>query len=308
VEGRLTVDLRSTVAYARVRHLQACPDIGPACDEEPAPTPYRHDVRTVVSELPLEVSYGVLSWLAVEARVPLRLVGVWPQYTTLDGVALPSAIDDHHRRETLVGPADPWLSVRAAARARGWIAGARLGVSLPLGRTEPDPYALGRQGLPHQHIQFGSGTVMPVLSGFVQRAWSRVEVAASAFAVLNATDNRHGYRAPTRALLSLRTTFPLVQGRVRPFVAVDLSTEASERWFGRVGDEGPTDRADVLAGGGVAWQVSPKLTLDAAFRLRAAKLTHGSSLDYPGFVQLGGSFAYDTSSSEKVDDEASSNW
>jgi hypothetical protein len=290
------VDLRATVAYARATHVEACPDIGPACASEPQPEPYWHDVSTVVSEIPLEVTYGVLPWLAAEVRLPLRIVGVWPRYSTFEGVELPLSFDEHHRRETLVGPADPWVTARIGGTAFGVVANARIGLSLPLGKTEPDPYALGRLGLPHQHIQFGSGTVMPVLGGSVQRGWSRVEVGLSAFAVFNFADNSHGYRAPSRGLVSMRVTAPFLHRKLRPFVALDFNVETTERWHGRLGDEGRTDRADILAGGGVAWQVEPRWAVDVAFRMRLARLSEATTLDYPGFLQVGGTFMLDTPS------------
>ena len=31
-------------------------------------------------------------------------------------------------------------------------------MTLPLGRTVEDPFALGDMGLPHEHSQFGTGT------------------------------------------------------------------------------------------------------------------------------------------------------
>ena len=303
------MDLRSSLAYSRVRHVEECPDIGPACLGLPTPEPYRHDVSTLVSEVPLEVSYGVLRWLAAEVRLPLRMVGVWPRYTTLGGAELPLATDGHHRRETLVGPADPWISLRIAGRAGAWLASTKFGVSLPLGRTEPDPFALGLLGLPHQHIQFGSGTVMPVLGGFVQRAAGPVELAASAVALVNFSNNRHGYRAPSRAFGSLRVTVPWLANSVRPYAALDMSLEASERWHGEIGHEGSSDRADLLAGGGVGWQVFPALAVDLGVRARVAKLSAGSALDYPGYAQLGGTWTFDTSSSTSPEGEAgNSNW
>jgi len=303
------VDVRATVAYARAIHVEECPDIGPGCASEPQPEPYWHDVSTVVSEIPVEVTYGVLPWLAAELRVPLRIVGVWPRYSTFDGVELPLSFDEHHRRETLFGPGDPWVTARIGASFSGIVANARFGVSLPLGETEPDPYALGRLGLPHQHIQFGSGTVMPVIGGSVQRAWSRVEAGLSAFAVFSFADNSRGYRSPSRGLVSTRLTVPFLHRKLRPFVALDFNVEATERWHGRLGDEGRTDRADILAGGGVAWQFEPRWSVDAAFRMRVVRLSEATTLDYPGFLQVGGTFMLDTPSLFVSNEPASSsNW
>ena len=51
-----------------------------------------------------------------------------------------------------------WLLLHGAKGAGEWTLSARAGTSLPVGRTEPNPSALGREGLPHEHIRFGTGT------------------------------------------------------------------------------------------------------------------------------------------------------
>lgn len=65
--------------------------------------------------------------------------------------------DIHHRAERFEGVGDGELGISF------------VGLTIPFGRTEPDPIERGRLGLKHEHIQFGSGTVGPKLS--VQ--WSR---------------------------------------------------------------------------------------------------------------------------------------
>lgn len=69
-------------------------------------------------------------------------------------------------------------------------------MTIPLGRTEPDPIELGRRGVKHEHIQFGSGTVDPRLSVQWSRRFGRIQVAASADARIPLYENRHGFRAP----------------------------------------------------------------------------------------------------------------
>ena len=39
-----------------------------------------------------------------------------------------------------------------------------MGLALPSGRTESDPWILGDSGKKHLHIQFGNGTVDPLLN------------------------------------------------------------------------------------------------------------------------------------------------
>ena len=65
-------------------------------------------------------------------------------------IEVPGA-DIHHRNETLQRPSDPWLLAHAARGAGPFMLSLRAGVTLPLGRTEEDPFELGRRraaGLP----------------------------------------------------------------------------------------------------------------------------------------------------------------
>jgi hypothetical protein len=102
--------------------------------------------------------------LGVEAVVALR--GVRTRIRFEDVRHQPIVVPNgsiHHRNETLSGPGDPWLLLHRAQVLGAWTLAARGGVSVPLGRTEPNPFDLGRRGLPHQHIQFGTGTWDPLV-------------------------------------------------------------------------------------------------------------------------------------------------
>ncbi|MCK6592760.1 MAG: hypothetical protein L6Q76_34825, partial [Polyangiaceae bacterium] len=140
--GRIELRLGQSLLAATTSHRAECPDLGPECQGSTPPVPYNHHIDVLMGETTLEVSYGVAPFVAAEARLSLRLSSVTPTYTELDGTPKLVANDIHHRDETLAGPGDPWLSVRLGAQAGKLISTARIGFSLPLGRTEPDPYAL----------------------------------------------------------------------------------------------------------------------------------------------------------------------
>ena len=74
-------------------------------------------------------------------------------------------LDIHHPSETLEGFSD--FSLLFARRAtdvirHGDAFAAAFGTSIPVGETEANPYVLGDAGLPHEHIQFGTGTFDPL--------------------------------------------------------------------------------------------------------------------------------------------------
>ncbi len=71
----------------------------------------------------------------------------------------------HHRDETYRGFSD--FSLLLSHRRSGFLRdsdhlGVSLGSSIPIGKTEEDPFALGDAGLEHLHIQFGTGTFNPL--------------------------------------------------------------------------------------------------------------------------------------------------
>jgi hypothetical protein len=68
---------------------------------------------------------------------------------------------------------------------------------LPVGRTEEDPWALGSLGLPHQHIQFGTGTFDPVVRLDYYLLPDPVGFLVTTAAQVPLGRNAHGYRGST---------------------------------------------------------------------------------------------------------------
>src|SRR5262249_11013317 len=147
-----------------VGHPESCPDINPiGCALRNVP-PEWHDVTLYYSELRLRAEYGLTDWLAAELEWSLRVIVerfVLEDLSTRRQISAPFGPDIHPRDETLVGLTDPWLGLHAAKRLGPWAFLFRLGATLPVGATVPNPFRLSDQGLPHEHIQFGTGTVDP---------------------------------------------------------------------------------------------------------------------------------------------------
>lgn len=113
----------------------------------------------------------------------------------------------HHRDGTYEGVSDPKLL------AAHWLPAVfrdddalefALGTSIPLGRTEADPFKAGDAGQEHLHIQFGSGTfdplaevyyAVPLLSSVVMRVFG-----GGRFPVY---ENEKTYRAPVEVATGL---------------------------------------------------------------------------------------------------------
>lgn len=153
--------------------------------------------------------------------------------TTDDDPFTPPYGDIHHRSETLRGIADGELLLLWAPSPR-WRLG--LGTTLPFGSTVEDPVALGRAGLKHEHLQFGTGVFAPQ----AEIAWNRPMRGGATFsALLQATipmsTNSRGFAPPKNFRWSLGPSFNIRR--------VDLALSAAGqhqtigRWNGEI-DEG----------------------------------------------------------------------
>lgn len=157
----------------------------------------------------LLADYGATDRLTVSLRVPYDNKAQEVRYETLDGQPyVPPYGDIHHRTETLRGIGDAQLT--ALLPLGPFQVGA--GLSLPLGKTVPNPIVLGREGKTHEHIQFGTGTVDPVVSIL----WSRpipnlggLVVSAAADAQIPLYENSFGFRAPATVRWSAGPSLPL---------------------------------------------------------------------------------------------------
>jgi outer membrane protein with beta-barrel domain len=293
VPGRLDLRLGTSMLIANASHLAECPDLGPQCNDPVAPVPYNHQVDLFLAEISLDGAYGINEWLAAELRFALRIADINPTYSEVDGTPKDVPDDIHHHDETLVGPSDPWVLLRFAAATGALSTAARLGVSLPLGRIEPDPYELGARGESHEHTQFGTGTLVPLVGLGLGYTVDPVELSVSALGQFSVYENRYGFRAPTRLLGGFRTTALLLDGAVRPYATFDVAHETEEIWNGKPGLEGSNVRTDFLVGAGIAWTFTDPWFVDVSLRGRVAKIAEGASFDYPGILQLGLGTSYD---------------
>ena len=169
--------------------------------------PHRHKARLGLFRSDLLVNYGLAANLLLSARLPYEIKDQHISYRTLDGDPyVPPYGDIHHRTETLRGFGDGEIAVAFPIGA-DWVAGA--GVTLPFGRTEPDPIDLGRRGLKHEHIQFGTGTFDPRLSLQWSRPLGRIRLAASVDARIPLYENDQGFRAPVSVRWAVGPTVAL---------------------------------------------------------------------------------------------------
>jgi thiol-disulfide isomerase/thioredoxin len=248
-----------------------------------------HDQRISLGELRMAAEVGVAEDVGLALSIPLRMVDTTIRYLDGGGQEVAIAADDlHHRNETLVGVADPWLLGHWHRAMGAWSFDLRGGVSLPLGRTEDDPFALGDAGMRHQHIQFGTGTINPVVGVEVDRNLGPLAVRAFALTQQVLYENGKGYRSGDRYSGGLGAVSPLGTRRWQFEVGGEVVGETAEEWNGvRHEDDGNRGRVDVLAAAAVG------RALGAGFNgflgVKVPVYTHvvGGQLDYPVVIELG---------------------
>jgi len=254
-------------------------------DEEPFPIFHEQDLT--ISEIAFVTEAGLARGLGVEAVVPLRVVRTRIRFEDLDHqpIVVPNG-SIHHRNETLSGPGDPWLLVHGVRGLGAWTVAARGGVSIPLGGTEPNPFALGRRGLPHEHIQFGTGTWDPVMGLAAGRRLGQVGFTVSGLAHLVFATNKHGYRAGDRFYASAALD-RRIAGAWRGIAGLDLAREQTETWDGRMEMEGNLGRTDLLASIGVTRPLGRAGGFHVTAKIPLVTRATGAQVHYPVILAVG---------------------
>jgi hypothetical protein len=256
--GQLSVALNLSATTLHVVHAESCPEIGPICRERAEP-PQLHDQRFYAGELRSILGYGVTSQLGLELQLPLRVIHTTIRFRRLDGTAFePDYENIHHRNETLFGLADPWLLGRVSGQFGNLALASRGGVGLPAGSTEEDPFARGRAGLRHQHIQFGTGTFHPIFAVDASLTFGRTRLSAYAQEILFAYENEHGYQPGNRFSAGISGDVELAPS-FRAGIGADVLNEQPERWHGLVQQDGNVGRTDILFGGMLSYALGSVL-------------------------------------------------
>jgi hypothetical protein len=262
-----------------IEHIEA--------DDPGLVVPYWHVQTLTISELSGTLARGLTPGFGVSLRVPVRAVRGRIRFEDLARQPYtPPDPDTHHRNETLLGLADPELGAITSRTLSGWTLGGSAGASVPLGRTEPNPFALGRLGLPHQHIQFGTGTVDPLLGASLGRAYGTLHVALEGSTRLPLYENRHGLRTGNRFAGSLRAVAPLAS-EWSANAALSASREQAEKWSGRIEEEGNLGRTDVMLGLGIARAVAGLGAFRASVQIPLLTRSTGEQVKYPVILALG---------------------
>jgi hypothetical protein len=249
---------------------------------------YWHVMDVTLSETSAMTSVGLARNLGLELIAPFRTATTRIRFEDEDRRPfVPDEPDLHHRNETIAGSGDPWLMLHAARPGAVWTTAARVGVSIPLGGTEPNPFELGRRGLPHQHVQLGTGTWDPLLGLAAGRRVGSFGLTLIGLLRLAFYENEHGYRAGHRFQAGVIADRALA-GAWRLGSALELADEEPERWDGALDEEeGNLGRTDLLLTLALLRPISGVGGLRLAVTVPVVTHARGAQLDYPVIVSIG---------------------
>jgi len=176
---------------------------------------YRHEVSLDFVRVELTAQYTFLDDWDVWLRVPYEVKRQIVQLRQIDrrvsfsqALAQVNHTRTHHRTATYTGISDLMLLVAKYWRgllAEGDMLAVAWGVSIPTGQTERDPFVAGDLGQRHLHIQFGSGTVDPLLEvSYTLPLPAQFNVGGFAAGRFPFYENRKGYRAPVDMTAGVR--------------------------------------------------------------------------------------------------------
>ncbi|MFT3843265.1 MAG: hypothetical protein QM723_40145 [Myxococcaceae bacterium] len=270
-----------------MQHVEACPDLGPICATQPQ-QPYQHDQTLYSNDLVLDAELGISRHFGAELVFGLRQTTDRIHYLDLSGAPYtPPVPDYHHRNETLVGPTDPWLLAHLAGDFNRLSIAGRAGLTIPLGSTVPNPFELGRLGLPHEHIQFGTGTVDPVLGASIDRRFDDFTLSIWTLDRFGLMTNGHGYQPNHKLLAGVTASSTLTLPGWRFSLGLDVYRETAERWSGVIEDEGNLGRTDVIVELDASWMFTMGWSAKLGLKIPVYSAVVGEQAVYPAIVTLG---------------------
>lgn len=251
------------------------------------PATVEHDQSIENTETRLVAELGLTDWLAADVVLPFRVFDTHIRYldpTTGQVVQIENPTL-HHRNEVLVGPGDPWLVGRVATVVHGVTLTARLGSTIPIGGTVPNPFLLGDEGIPHEHTQFGTGTFEPIAGLEGYRTIGGVTVDTYALTIQSLYENGYGYKSGNRYAVGASAGSALGTSRWRFRAMLDRTSESAESWSGIIyTTEGNIGRTDVIAGVEAGYEINDDWRATLALKVPVYTHVVGGQVDTPFYA------------------------
>lgn len=284
--------------------LNASHDVEPGQEEtdpQTGATPDWHGLDLVLSDLTLMAQYALNALWTVEALQPLRLVNVDASFQQ-DGEPVEDFDSIHHRDETLVGPGDLQLWGRfkllTETSESPHNADLRVGLSIPIGKTEENPFELGAQGRRHQHVQFGGGTFDPLLGFESNHFFGDLSLWTWATAQAALYDSNQGFRGGARIAGGALLTTRIRESAFRLGVGPELLHEEPSTWDNDASIN--SGRTDLIATAAALWKPDEDWLLQLQIKRPFTLQSKGGQLSLPFTAIAGVTATFDLSESTPV--------
>ena len=203
----------------------------------------------------------------------------------------------HHRPGTLTGLTDPrLLAARSGLRdvlVEGDTVVLAFGTSLPMGKTEENPYHLGDKGELHEHFQFGTGTFDPLLEAYwTVPVGDALRIDGYAIGRVSLYENFKGYRGPVELTIGLNGTVQ-VSERLSVQTGATVFHQGYAHWDGERDINSGVTATSALVG--ASWHVESGLLFHAGLRLPLAQhvlSSEGDTFELGPSVMMSASMAF----------------
>ncbi len=180
---------------------------------------HRHRVTLSTYRIDVGLQYLLNARWFLQANIPYAVKDQDASIEWIDPVnvedeqAILRSRDIHHRDETYTGLSDSDLffgyKSHGIFRTDDTLF-ARLGATIPTGKTEENPWKLGDAGIEHLHIQFGTGTFNPTASlQYSLPLYRGMTLTASGRGTFPIYENSKTYRAPIELTYTAGWTYRL---------------------------------------------------------------------------------------------------
>jgi len=195
--------------------------------------PHQQQAQLLWMRLAPRVSVGLAEGWKLSARIPVNVRWFDVNYLRNDGSTFePAYADEAGSGESIQGLGDPALMVSKIGRwPGGWIGAVGGGVSLPLGKTEDNPYSRNQLGSLQQHAQMGTGAVQPMFNMEVIREKEGWRGFASTGMTFSFYTNAKGYRPPSVYTAAVGASRELGE-RFDGLVALNFNRTSKDFWEG----------------------------------------------------------------------------
>ena len=281
------MDVVASTTQIAISHDAVCPEISPVhCEELGGLPPHTHHQTMTMSRMNGLLAVGIGKGFRIKGELPFDHKVMAIEYKDDQGKPYdPPYGGIHHRNETLKGLGDARVHVEYyTSPTKGWAVGGGLGTTIPIGKTEEDPYDLAAKSQPHQHIQMGSGTFTPIANVSAVYSGQRWGMVSKLQTKVSLVDNDKSYKPSSALRLTAGPTYQVASKWVF-MVSGDVLKESQAYWGDRA--DPMSGRTAIFGSGSVVYHFNASVAAMVRGQLTAAQWSISDQIKQP-FVGVAG--------------------